>query len=244
MKRDFIVFCLGVAMLFSFCAAGIYKISPAILPVLESSFPILILDAGHGGEDGGATTVSGNKESDINLSIVLKMESLCGFLGIQNILTRNSDISIHDADCDTIREKKVSDLKNRVSLIQNTPNAMLISVHQNTFTDSRYKGSQVFYGTGDISAQWGNYTQELLRSTIDTDNRREAKGVPDHVYLFRHIDCPALLIECGFLSNGEEAALLLTDTYQCKIATAIISAYIHQLQMIPIPLGGEQFGES
>lgn len=239
MKRDFIVFCLGVAVFFSFCAAGIHKISPAMFPAPEHEFPTLILDAGHGGEDGGATTAAGNKESNINLSIVLKMESLCGFLGIKNILTRNADISIHDTDCDTIREKKVSDLKNRVSLIQKTPNAMLISVHQNTFTDPKYKGAQVFYGAGDISAQWGNYTQELIRSTIDSNNRREAKGVPDHVYLFQHIGCPALLVECGFLSNGEEAALLLTDTYQCKIATALISAYIYQLQVIPIPLGGE-----
>lgn len=239
MKRDSIVFLLGITMVISFCAAGIYKISPAFLPAMDTETPTLILDPGHGGVDGGASTPAGYKESDINLAIVLKAESLLAFLGVDAVLTRSQDISIHDASCTTIREKKVSDLKNRVSLINSTPNAMLISVHQNTFTDPRYHGSQVFYACDELSVQWGAYTQNLLRSTLDSNNKRNAASVPDHLYLFKHINCPALLIECGFLSNGEDAALLLTDSYQRKIAAVLVSAYFHQLERIPVPLGGE-----
>lgn len=200
---------------------------------------MLILDAGHGGEDGGAVSAAGDKESDINLSIVLKLEYLMAFLGVETTLTRREDISIYDEGCDTLRAKKVSDLKNRVALIQSTTNAMVISVHQNTFTDSRYQGAQVFFGAGDLSRQWGVYTQEKLSTVLNPDNQRKATGIPEHVYLFQHIDCPAILVECGFLSNGEEASLLLTDSYQRKIAVALAGAYLHQLQMIPSPLGGD-----
>lgn len=239
MKRDGFVFIIGACfVLLSFLIAA-----PRIVPAFSSGYPVqpptLILDAGHGGEDGGASSASGHKESEINLSIVLKLESLLAFLGTDTILTRSEDISIHDDGCITLREKKVSDLKNRVSLIQNTPNAMVISVHQNTFTDPRYQGAQVFYDVGDLSSQWGTYTQELIRTVLDSNNKRKAALIPDHVYLFSHIDCPAILIECGFLSNGEEASLLLTDTYQRKIAITLAGAYLHELQMIPNPLGGE-----
>lgn len=239
MKRDLITFLLGIVMVASFCSAGIRKISPAFLPVPESNTPTLILDPGHGGVDGGASTPAGDKESDINLAIVLKAESLFAFFGIDPVLTRSQDVSIHDNTCTTIREKKVSDLKNRVALVNGTQNAMLISVHQNTFTDPRYHGAQVFHARDELSVQWGAYTQDLLRSALDLNNRRDPAPIPDHVYLFKHIDCPAILIECGFLSNGEDAALLLTDLYQRKIAAVLVGAYFHQLEMTPVPLGGE-----
>ena len=239
MKRDGILFITGTCFILIACLITASRIVPAFSSVDNNRHPTLILDAGHGGEDGGASSASGQKESDINLGIVLKLESLMAFLGTETVLTRSEDISIHDDGCDTLREKKVSDLKNRVSLIQNTPNAMVISVHQNTFTDSRYQGAQVFYDVGEVSSQWGTYTQELLCNTLDPNNDRKAALIPDHVYLFAHIDCPAILIECGFLSNGEEASLLLTDTYQRKIAMTLAGAYLHELQMIPNPLGGE-----
>lgn len=239
MKRDGIIFlsALGLILLSSLIAA--VRVVPVLSPSELTNTPTLILDAGHGGEDGGASSASGHKESDINLSIVLKLEALLAFLGTDTVLTRSEDISIHDSGCNTLREKKVSDLKNRVSLIQNTPNAMLISVHQNTFTDSRYQGAQVFYGIGDLSSQWGSFTQDLIRTVLDSENNRKAALIPEHVYLFSHIDCPAILVECGFLSNGEEASLLLTDVYQRKLAMTLAGAFLHELQMIPNPLGGE-----
>ena len=200
---------------------------------------ILILDAGHGGEDGGASSASGSKESDINLNIVLKTEALMAFLGVRTELTRFEDRSMHNEGASTIHEKKVSDLKNRVKFVNSISDAMLISVHQNYFTDSRYDGAQVFYNSGDVSRQWGESTQEVLRQVLDPDNDRSAKAVPDNVYLFSHISCPAILVECGFLSNGEEASLLLTDTYQRKISLALAGAYLKEIQMIPTVWGGE-----
>ena len=238
MKRDIFLCCFSLAALLISCIAADRYIAPAFHQLEPSEAPVLILDAGHGGEDGGALTASGHKESEINLDIVLKLESLLAFLGTDAVLTRNEDVSIHDPGCTTLREKKVSDLKNREALINSTSNAMVISVHQNTFTDSRYKGTQVFFGSGEISLQWGNLTQTLFQQTIDSNNSRNASAVPEHVYLFKHIDCPAILVECGFLSNGEEAALLLTDAYQRKLALVLTGAYFHQLQMIPTPLGG------
>jgi len=199
----------------------------------------LILDAGHGGEDGGASTAAGDKESNINLAIVCKTQALMTFLGIEPLLSRDADISLHSSGAETIRQKKVSDLKNRVALVENAPNAMLISVHQNYFTDPRYSGSQVFFSGGDVGRQWGEHTQETLRQALSPDNDRKAKPVPDGIYLFDHINCPAILVECGFLSNGEEAALLLTDAYQRKVAMALAGAYFNEIQMIPTALGGE-----
>ena len=239
MKRDLYAFSLGLFIMLLSCLAAVRHIVPAMAVTAGNQTPVLILDAGHGGEDGGASTAAGDKESDINLDIVLKLESLLAFLGIDTVLTRSEDISVYDEGCETLREKKVSDLRNRVSLVQNTPGAMLLSVHQNTFTDSRYHGMQVFFGSGEISSQWGSNTQRTAQAVLDANNTRKATAIPDHVYIFQHIDCPAILVECGFLSNGEEAALLLTDTYQRKIAVTLAGSYIHQLQMIPSPLGGD-----
>lgn len=238
MKRDLIL------LFFCFCVLGVVSwlgrgqavpASGAVQPYGR----MLILDAGHGGEDGGASSASGSRESDINLAVVLKTEALMGFLGAPTELTRSEDVSIHSTGASTLHEKKVSDLKNRVAIVRGIPDAMLISVHQNHFTDSRYKGAQVFYGEGDVGRQWGEYAQEVLRQTLNPDNGREAKPMPNGLYLFEHVDCPALLVECGFLSNGEEASLLLTGPYQRKIAMALAGAYFHEVQIIPTVWGGD-----
>lgn len=228
MKRDGLLLasCLCLLTIIGLCAG---QFVPAIAVVTNVSDQwTLILDAGHGGEDGGAVTAGGDSESQINLAIVLKMESLLAFLGVETKLTRSEDISLASTG-DTVRERKVSDLKNRVAMISETPNAILISVHQNHFTDSRYSGAQVFFAQGDFSRQWGEYTQELLRQTLNKNNNRAAKLISSDLYLFKHISCPTLLVECGFLSNGEEASLLLTDQYQRKVALTLAGAYLNQI---------------
>lgn len=232
MKRDFLLLtsCLCLLIVVGLCAG---QLVPAIAAVSNVSDQwTLILDAGHGGEDGGAVTAGGDSESQINLAIVLKMESLLAFLGVETKLTRREDVSLASAG-DTVRERKVSDLKNRAAMISETPNAILISVHQNYFTDSRYSGAQVFFAQGDFSRQWGEYTQELLRQVLNENNHRAAKLISGDLYLFKHISCPTLLVECGFLSNGEEASLLLTDQYQRKVALTLAGAYFHQMGAVP-----------
>ena len=238
MKRDLLLLFLCLCILGAASHLGRERVVAASAASPEKG-RVLILDAGHGGEDGGASSAAGSRESDINLDIVLKTEALMAFMGVRTQLTRDQDRSIYSEGASTLREKKVSDLKNRVELVNGTNNAMLISVHQNYFTDSRSSGSQVFYQSGDVSRQWGEGTQELLRQTLNPDNDRAAKPIPDNLYLFSHIDCPAILVECGFLSNGEEASLLLTDPYQRKIALALAGAYWKEIQIIPTVWGGE-----
>lgn len=238
MKRDLLLLFLCLCILGGASYFGRDQVVTAIAPTAEES-RMLILDAGHGGEDGGASSASGSKESDINLNIVLKTEALMAFMGVRTELTRSEDRSMHSEGASTIHEKKVSDLKNRVEFINNFSDAMLISVHQNYFTNPKYTGAQVFYNGGDVSRQWGEGTQEVLRQVLDSDNNRAAKTMPDNIYLFSHISCPAILVECGFLSNGEEASLLLTDTYQRKISLALAGAYLQEIQMIPTVWGGE-----
>ena len=186
----------------------------------------VIIDAGHGGEDGGAVSVSGVPESGINLSIALKLDALLGLYGVQSKLLRSTDISLHDSSASTLRQKKVSDLHNRVSLIEGTPNATLISIHQNTYTNAKYHGAQVFYTNGDLSLPLAKLTQESLKAVLDPTNTRVPAQIPDTVYLMKHISCRAILVECGFLSNPEEDKILQSPAYQAKIAVALTGAYL------------------
>lgn len=239
MKRDMLLLLLCLCVLGGVSWLGGSRPASVTVTASVGGQWTLILDAGHGGEDGGASTAAGDKESDINLAIVQKTQALMIFLGVEPRLSRETDISLHSGGAETIRQKKVSDLKNRVALVESTQGAILLSVHQNHFTDSRYSGSQVFFNSDDISRQWGESTQEVLRQILSPGNDRKAKPMPDGIYLFDHIDCPAILVECGFLSNGEEAALLLSGAYQRKIAIALAGAYFNELQMMPATLGGE-----
>ena len=187
---------------------------------------VLILDAGHGGEDGGAVSLTGVPERGINLSIVLKIDQLMGFCGQAPVVLRTSDSSLHDSDADTLREKKASDLHNRVAAVEQQENAVLLSIHQNMFTDQKYHGAQVFFAPTAGSQELAVHTQEVLRSAVDPENSRQAKPIPDTVYLMNHISCPAILVECGFLSNPAEEALLRTDAYQTKLAAAMAGAWL------------------
>lgn len=187
---------------------------------------VLIIDAGHGGEDGGAVSVTGTRESDLNLAVAKRVDALAGFYGVQAVLLRDSDRSLHNEEAQTLHEKKESDLKNRVQTVEETEGAMLLSIHQNSYPDSRYRGAQVFYSNEALSSQWAELTQNLLRAALDQENHRLAKVIPDTIYLMNHITCPALLVECGFLSNPEEALLLESDGYQTKIALSLLAAFL------------------
>lgn len=186
----------------------------------------LVIDAGHGGEDGGAVSISGVSESRINLAIARRLELIMGLYGVDTVLLRTEDISLHSEGASTLREKKVSDLHNRVDRVNSIDNAVLISIHQNSYSDSQYRGAQVFFAPTDGSQAFGEYTQEVLRVSLNPDNTRLAKQIPDTVYLMNHITCRAILVECGFLSNPEEDQLLQTPGYQLKLASALAGAYL------------------
>ena len=173
-------------------------------------------------------------ESGINLEIALRLDAVLGLYGTDTVLLRTEDVSLHDPDAQTLREKKASDLRNRTERVEAIPNALLVSIHQNTYTGSgRYHGAQVFYADAESSEALARHAQEILRQALDPQNTRQAAKLPGAVYLMDHITCPAILVECGFLSNPEEDALLRTAGYQTKLAVALTSALLS-----PIPEEG------
>lgn len=184
----------------------------------------VVIDAGHGGEDGGAVGVGGSRESTLNLEIALRVRDLLALMGMQTRMVRESDTAVYSGRCDTIAEKKVSDLKNRVALVRETPNALLLSIHQNFFTEEKYHGAQVFYAQGEESRLLAERMQEALR-TLSKDNHRACKSA-EGVYLMQHIDCTGVLVECGFLSNAREEQLLCSEGYQKKLSAAICGALV------------------
>ena len=187
----------------------------------------VIIDAGHGGVDGGAISCTGVPESKFNLDIALKLNDLMHLLGINTIMIRDSDISVHTRG-ETIAQKKISDLRERVGIVNSTPNAILISIHQNHFSDGRYSGAQVFYAPTEESQQLAEALQDSFIRRINLNSNRrtkEAKGI----YLMQHVKCPAALIECGFLSNKQEEFLLRNKEYQQKVCSVIactVSKYL------------------
>lgn len=195
--------------------------SPVRMPQLT-----LVIDAGHGGEDGGAVSGSGVIESHINLAIALRVKGLMDFCGVRSFLLRETDISLHDSGAETLRQKKVSDLHNRVAAIESTENALLLSIHQNTFTSAKYHGAQVFFGLHPDSLPLAQAVQEAIRTSLDPENSRVPTKIPSSVYLMNHITCPAILVECGFLSNPEEELLLQTPEYQTKLATVLTAGLL------------------
>lgn len=201
--------------------------------VLAQTTPVsrehcLVVDPGHGGEDGGAVSITGRRESDYNLEIALRLSDLFQLLGYETRMTRKTDTAIY-REGETIAQKKVSDLKQRVRIVEDTPGAVLLSIHQNTFPDSRYSGAQVFYAKTAGSQELAEKLQGALVSALNPGSNRKAKQ-SDGVYLLERITCPGVLIECGFLSNREEAAKLEDAAYQkqicCVVATTVIDYII------------------
>ena len=182
----------------------------------------IIIDAGHGGEDGGATSCTGRLESAYNLEISIRLNDLFHLLGYSTKMIRTSDTSIYTKG-ETIAQKKVSDLKERVRIVNETENALLVSIHQNNFSDSRYCGAQVFYADTAQSEQLAKQLQTLLVSSLNPGSNRKSKKSTG-VYLMEHAECTAILVECGFLSNAGEEAKLRDPDYQKKLCCVIAAS--------------------
>lgn len=180
---------------------------------------IIVIDPGHGGEDGGATSCTGVPESRFNLEITHRLEDLLHLLGYDTLMTRETDVSIYTQG-DTIAGKKASDLKERVRIVNARENALLVSIHQNLFPDSRYSGAQVFYSPTEDSDELAKAMQARFVQTINPGSNRQAKKA-EGIYLMQHINCTGILIECGFLSNPQEEAALRSSDYQQKLCCVI-----------------------
>lgn len=221
------VFYIFVCAAVLLSAALLSRISTAVaVSAVSASAPVIVIDAGHGGEDGGAISVSGVKESELNLAISLRLNDMLRFLGAETRMIRTEDISVC-TEGETIAQKKVSDIRNRVAFVQDTPNAVLISIHQNQFPEEKYRGAQVFYASG--SEALAEALQAGLIAQVDPNNHRACKPAKD-IYLMEHVSCPAALIECGFLSNYAEEQLLREPDYQKKIAAAIAGSLLACLE--------------
>ncbi len=187
----------------------------------------IVIDPGHGGEDGGASSCTGVLESEINLQIGLKLRDLMQLLGHRVVMIRTTDVSIYTKG-ETLSQKKMSDLKQRVKIVSETPNAILISIHQNTYSQEKYSGAQVFYADTEGSQKLAKELQQAFSATINPGSSRNIKK-SQGIYLMEHVQAPAVLIECGFISNIREEALLRDDTYQsqlCAVIGATVSQYL------------------
>lgn len=199
------------------------------IAVMSQQQPVLIIDAGHGGADGGASTAEGVLESSINLEIALKLDVLARLYGKETVLTRETAGIDYPSEADTVAKQKVYDQKTRVALINGYPDGILISIHQNFYPDTRPKGAQVLYGHTPESEVFGKLLHVNLVAALDPTNRRVAAPIDENIYLMRNVQCTAALVECGFLSNPEEALQLEENTYQNKISVVLLASYLEYL---------------
>ena len=184
--------------------------------------PNIIIDAGHGGFDGGAVAGDGTVEKDINLKISNTLAELLRVSGYKVIVTRSTDVSTDDTESDKIAVRKKSDLKNRLELMLDNPDSVFVSVHLNKFTTSSAVGSQVFYSPKvENSDILGDKIQSAIISLLQPENTRVNKQATSSTYLLHNATVPAVIVECGFLSNKNELELLKNEEYQNKMAFCI-----------------------
>ncbi len=215
------IFSFLMCMTLAFAAYGKTKEEE----VKPSNAKTIILDAGHGGEDGGAVGVDGIIEKDINLAITLKLKDLLEVSGYNVVLTRDKDVSIYDDNAESLREKKRSDLRNRSEIIEDNSknkNAVFVSIHQNKFPNPKYFGTQIFYSKNDPkSEELATKVKDSVVGLIQPENKRAIKPADKKIFLLYNAHIPAIVVECGFLSNCEEAQKLSSEEYQNKMAFSI-----------------------
>lgn len=213
----FYILIIGVFLSSTILCSQVTTTVAQLIPLERTQ--IIVIDAGHGGEDGGATSCTGYPESALNLQIAQKLDDLFHFLGYGTVMTRSSDTAIYTQGS-TLAQKKISDLKKRVRIVNQAKNAVLISIHQNTFSDSQYQGAQVFYApAGESQVLAETLQRNFIRTLNPGSNRKCKKG--SGIYLLEHIQRTGILVECGFLSNPEEEARLRDPTYQNALCCVI-----------------------
>ena len=194
---------------------------------LPASGKTIVIDAGHGVPDEGAQSSNGTTEAETNLKIALKLQNLLEQSGCTVILTRSDENAIYDIDSKTLKQKKISDIKNRVKIGNESSADIFVSIHLNKIPQSQYDGWQTFYKEGsEDGARLAKTIQENLNKTIQKENNRIAKTI-DKIYIIKHVEIPTTIVECGFLSNPDEEKLLLEDEYQNKLAWGIYNGIIN-----------------
>lgn len=193
------------------------------LPVTNK---VIVIDAGHGVPDEGAESSNGTSEAETNLNIALKLQNLLEQSGATVILTRSDENAIYDIDSKTLKEKKISDLKNRVKIGNESSADIFVSIHLNKIPQQQYSGWQTFFKSSDEnSIKLARSIQNNLNESIQKENNRVAMKL-DTIYIMKNVEIPITVVECGFLSNPEEEKNLLNDTYQNQLAWGIYSGII------------------
>jgi N-acetylmuramoyl-L-alanine amidase len=232
MKRNYanysVIVILLCAAIIGTCTALSRTVSVFSAAQLRREQKRIVIDAGHGGMDGGATSCTGKPESEYNLEISLKLRDILHLLGYPTRMVRTSDTDVHTHG-DTIAARKMSDLKERVRMVNEQENQLLVSIHQNLFTDPRYSGAQVFHAKDAESQHLAKLLQHKLVETLNPGSRRQEKEA-EGIYLMTHIQRPGILVECGFLSNPQEEAKLSSPEYQKKICCVIAAALVQFLE--------------
>lgn len=233
MKRKFAFWILFAASLLFFITQTMQAFGiVAFHADLFAKKGTVVLDAGHGGEDGGAVGVNGVTEKEINLSIALELEQYLRQNNFEVIMIRDGDYAVGDQSLRTIAERKRSDTKTRLQTVNEAGECIFISIHQNHFSESKYHGAQVFYSANrPESAQLAETIRRNIVESVQPENKRENKEAGKNIYLMANANVPAVLVECGFLSNPQEAENLTTKTYQKDIAAAIYNGLLDYLQL-------------
>lgn len=196
-----------------------------------SDVPVLVVDAGHGGFDGGAVGASGTTEQDINLQISHSVYALAHFYGYPAVMTRPDHEALDYTPGRSVHDNKVADIKARERFVNETENPVFLSIHLNKFEQSQYYGAQVFYSKNHAEGQTlAELTQASLISGIQNGNIRRAKPAAPAIYLMKRLQCPAVIVECGFLSNPEEERLLTQPDYQKRLAICVFGGYHNYLK--------------
>jgi len=182
----------------------------------------LVIDPGHGGIDSGAIGLDGTKESDINLAIALKLRAMAELYGMENIMTRQDDRTL----CDSESYSEHRDLECRTELVNSAWNPVYISIHQNDYPTAQPSGAQVIYGESEGSRELGNIAHANLLNTLYPKSRRVAEPATKKLFILSHIQCPAILVECGFVSNAIDLENLKKPLYQTSLAAIIMASYL------------------
>ncbi len=190
----------------------------------HSNAPVIIIDAGHGGEDGGAIGVDGSLEKDLNLSIAFELAELFRADGYTVRLTRDTDILLYDRSSDFHGHKKEQDMKARLDICSEYENAIFISIHMNSFPQSKYKGLQVYYSPTASSSLLAESIQSAVIKNLQPENNRKIKPSDGNIYLLDKNIHPSVLIECGFLSNADDCASLSDKNYRSRLCLTVFFA--------------------
>ena len=218
---------LGAAMLAASLALCIGGRSAVQAVMHHDSARTLVIDAGHGGFDGGAVGSNGTTEQDINLSIAQRVQALAGFFGVRTALTRADENALDYDSSRSIRENKIADIRAREQIVRETSDPVFVSIHLNKFSDAQYRGAQVFYSPNHAGSKTlAELLQASLADGCDPANTRQAKRAENTIYLMNQLECPAVIVECGFLSNPAEEQRLNDTAYHKKLAASIVTGYL------------------